>query len=118
MKKTNTVSLDEKIDDVMQLWSPQEDGLYVGSPPKCCRRRWRLLERRLVMAQQQPANAKTKWFRTDATLAVLPDPLRPYLIRNIIPHPSIPFHPIYLAVINQRHLLIKHDTFHLFLTDS
>ncbi|XP_057380224.1 coiled-coil and C2 domain-containing protein 2A-like [Daphnia carinata] len=111
------VSLDEKVEDVTQLWSPEEDGLYVGSPPKCCRRRWRLLERRLVMSQpqqeqQQPAShgppeagrptaktRKTKWFHSDATLAVLPDPLRPYLIRNIIPRldPStIGFHPVYL----------------------
>ncbi|KAI9557976.1 hypothetical protein GHT06_014729 [Daphnia sinensis] len=109
------VNLDEKVDDVTQLWSPEEDGLYVGSPPKCCRRRWRLLERRLVMSQpqqeqQQPAShrlagpptaktTKAKWFRSDATLAVLPDPLRPYLIRNIVPHvhPStIGFHPLYL----------------------
>nr|CAH0107288.1 unnamed protein product [Daphnia galeata] len=95
------VSLDEKLDDVTQLWSPEEDGLYVGSPPKCSRRRWRILERRLVMTTtttQQQQTTKTKWFRSDGSLAVLPDPLRPYLIRNIIPNDSstVQFRPVYL----------------------
>jgi hypothetical protein len=102
------VSLDEKLDDVTQLWSPEEDGLYVGSPPKCSRRRWEILERRLVTTttsqqqqQQQQQTTKTKWFRSDGSLAVLPDPLRPYLIRNIIPvldSPADQFRPIYLPV--------------------
>ena len=97
------MSLDEKLDDVTQLWSPEEDGLYVGSPPKCSRRRWRILERRLVMTTtttQQQQTTKTKWFRSDGSLAVLPDPLRPYLIRNIIPNDSstVQFRPVYLPV--------------------
>lgn len=91
------VSLEDKLDDVTLLWSPEEDGLHVGSPPKCPERRWRMLERRLVTQTGADKNIKTKWFRSDGTVAVLPDPLRPYLVRNIIPSAQ-DLRPVYLPV--------------------
>lgn len=89
------MSLEEKLEDVTELWSPEEDGLYVGQPPKCARHRWRILERRLV-THAADKTIKTKWFRTDGTVAVLPDPLRPYLVRNIIS--TMEPRPVYLMV--------------------
>ena len=94
------VDLEDKLDDVTQLWSPEEDGLYVGCPPKCSKRRWRILERRLVTQTAGDKSIKTKWFRTDGTVAVLPDPLRPYLVRNIIPPAPQDLRPaVYMAPV-------------------
>lgn len=99
--RLDPVSLEEKMEDVTQLWSPEEDGLYVGHPPKCARRRWQILERRLVTHAADKA-IKTKWFRTDGTVSVQPDPLRPYLVRNIIPTREP--RPVYQTVYPQKKL--------------
>ena len=51
-----------------------------------------LLERRLVTTSHR------KWFRSDGSVAVLSDPVRPYLIRNVIQAPEDSFRPLYLHV--------------------
>jgi hypothetical protein len=76
-----------------QQQHPREEHSYIHSAHS----RWEILERRLVTMisqQQQPQ-------QQDKTAPLPPDPLRPYLIRNIIPvldSLADQFRPLYLPV--------------------
>ena len=88
------VTMEEKGLESACIWSPEEDGLYVGNRPEHSGglAGWTRFERRLLMPKQQQTS---RWFsKGDGSAAVLDDPLRPYLIRNIV-QPSIIHQSVY-----------------------
>jgi len=86
------VALDDKVEDVARMWSPEEDGLYVGDPPGYPQWKWALVEQRLFR------HSRRKWFRSDGSVAVLPDPLSSYISRNVLDTRPRPI-PQYVQVI-------------------
>ena len=88
------VALHEKVEDVTRMWSPEEDGLYVGEPPPYPQRKWMVAEQRLLL------HSGRKWFRSDGSVAVLANPLSPYVNRNLLdtnPHAT----PQYVQVFRR-----------------
>ena len=86
------VTMEEKGLESACIWSPEEDGLYVGSRPEHSGglAGWNRFERRLLME-----SPPSRWFsKGDGSVAVLADPLRPYHIRNVVQE-STNYHPIY-----------------------
>ena len=96
----DAVAIEEKIDDLSKLWSPEEDGLYVGVPSKCPPTKWSAFERRLLAA------SRAKWFRSDGSVAVLPDPLRAYLVRNVIQPLRSRYTPVIAAPIRTQRVVL------------